>query len=278
MSLRGIAEETLRIVDAGCYDAAGQRIDIGEAQRAAVAGTRLLRPLDLERLIAEGHPENRFTRTTIAVTREKAQQAARRLAQDEGVDDPVVLNFASARNVGGGFLRGAKAQEEDVVRSSGLYRCLETQPEYYAANRGNSSLLYTDHIIYSPRVPFFREADRELLPAPFLASVITAPAPNAGEHLRALPAGHDELRITLRRRAAYVLATAEANRHSVLVLGAWGCGVFRNDPAQVADAFLAHLESPRFRSSFTRVDFAVFDPSPGLATFCAFEARATGSK
>jgi uncharacterized protein (TIGR02452 family) len=274
MSLRGIAEETLRILDLGFYESAGQRVEIGDAQRTAIAGTRLLRPADLERLLALGPPERVFDRTTIAVTREKTQQAARRLVHQEGVDDVVVLNFASARNVGGGFLGGARAQEEDVVRSSGLYRCLETQPEYYAENRACSSLLYTDHIIYSPRVPFFRENDRDLLPTPFLASVITAPAPNAGAHLRAAPDGRQELEVTLRRRVAYVLATAEMSGHSTLVLGAWGGGVFRNDPVQIADSFVEHLESPRFRASFARVEFAIYDSSASLATVRAFEARA----
>jgi uncharacterized protein (TIGR02452 family) len=86
----------------------------------------------------------------------KPSEQTPRLVQEEGVDDPVVLNFASARNVGGGFLNGARAQEEDLARSCGLFRCLETQPEYYEVNRRTASLLYTDHIIYSPRVPWFR--------------------------------------------------------------------------------------------------------------------------
>ena len=276
MSLRHLAEETLRISDTGFYELDGRRIEIGDAQRAAVQGTRLLRPSELERLVAGGAPEHRFERTEITVTQEKTQQAARRAAHD-GVEDVLLLNFASARNVGGGFLNGARAQEEDVVRSSGLYRCLETQPEYYTANRATPSTLYTDHLIYSPRVPFFRDAGPELLPTPFLASVITAPAPNAGEYLRKETGGKPELRATLVRRAAYVLAAAEAYRHSALVLGAWGCGVFRNDASEVADAFFSHLESPRFRSSFARVDFAVFDPSPNLVNFHAFESRVSGS-
>jgi uncharacterized protein (TIGR02452 family) len=274
-SLRNLAEETLGILDAGFYELQGKRIEIGDAQRAAVAGTRLFRPSELEQLVAGGPSEKTVGHTKIAVTREKTQQAARRLAEDEGLDDVVLLNFASARNVGGGFLNGARAQEEDVVRSGGLYRCLETQPDYYAQNRRLSSPLYTDHIIYSPRVPFFRGAGPELLPAAFLASVITAPAPNAGEYLRRARDGHEELREALFRRVSYVLAVAEAHRHSALVLGAWGCGVFRNEPDQVADAFFTHLESDRFRSSFARVDFAVFDASPNQANFRAFEARAS---
>ena len=77
--------------------------------------------------------------------------------------------------------------------------------------------------------------------------------------------------------ASFILATAEAYGHSTLILGAWGCGVFRNNPDHVADAFLAHLESPRFRSSFARVDFAVFEGSANLENFRAFEARVSAS-
>src|SRR5262249_60941792 len=104
--------------------------------------------------------------------------AARRLYEDEGEQNAVALNFASARNPGGGFLGGAKAQEEDLARRSALYACLLTQRPYYDANRAERSLLYTDHIIYSPSVPFFRDRALDLVESPFCASIITAPAPN----------------------------------------------------------------------------------------------------
>jgi len=67
----------------------------------------------------------------------------------------VALNFASAKNPGGGFLGGAKALEEDMARASALYHCLLRQSEYYTINRAGNSMLCTDHI-YSPLVPFFR--------------------------------------------------------------------------------------------------------------------------
>src|SRR6185312_12808515 len=93
----------------------------------------------------------------------------------------VALNFASAKNPGGGFLGGAKAQEEDLCRCSALYTCQLTQSAYYEVNRATSSMLYTDNIIYSPDVPFFRDDRLQLLDEPFTVSIITAPAPNAGQ-------------------------------------------------------------------------------------------------
>jgi uncharacterized protein (TIGR02452 family) len=61
----------------------------------------------------------------------------------------------------------------------------------------------------------------------------------------------------LRRRAARVLAVAAAHRHRRLVLGAWGCGVFGNDPTMVAEAFAAALE----RYPMEHVVFAVLGPN-----------------
>lgn len=176
-----IARETLDVQDRGSYATAAGIQEFGAAQRAAVAGTCLFRPAELASLVTRGAPGSaERPEPTFAVTDERTQDAARRLVHEEGATDLVLLNFASARNVGGGFLTGARAQEEDLARSSGLYRCLETQREYYDVNRQTHSLLYTDHIIYSPGVPWFRAGTREFIPRPFCAAVITAPAPTRG--------------------------------------------------------------------------------------------------
>jgi uncharacterized protein (TIGR02452 family) len=192
------------------------------------------------------------------------------LVVDEELDDLAVLNFASARKVGGGFLRGAKAQEEDLVRSCGLYRCLEAQPDYYQANQSCESMLYTDHIIYSPGVPWFRSENGDLLKKPFLASIITAPAPNAKEYLKKNPGGRKAIRDTLERRARYVLSIARDNGHRSLLLGAWGCGVFGNNPHEVARVFMSLLKSKSFKGQFERVEFAVFDRTPNRDVYQAF--------
>jgi uncharacterized protein (TIGR02452 family) len=205
------------------------------------------------------------------VTPESTQVAARRLVEDEGVEDLVLLNFASAKNAGGGFINGARAQEEDLARCSALYPCLRAAPDYYEANRDpDVDALYTDHMIWSPSVPFFRVQNRDLLDRAFMASVITAPAPNAGVH-RQRGGGESEVADVLRRRAGYVLALAEARGHTNLLLGAWGCGVFRNDPERVADAFGCWLEDDRFAGRFAQVCFAILDR--GGATRAAFERR-----
>jgi len=205
----------------------------------------------------------------IEVSAETTAAAARRLFT-EGTA-VAALNFASAKNPGGGFLGGAKAQEEDLARCSALYPCLLTQRAYYDENRACESMLYTDHIIYAPSVPFFRDDRLDLVEEPYLCSMITAPAPNAGEALRRDPGARPAISRALARRAAKVLAVAAAEQERCLVLGAWGCGVFRNDPAEVAAVFAAALAGPRFAGAFDRIVFAIHDRTPTRATLTAFQ-------
>jgi len=202
--------------------------------------------------------------TKISVTEETTAAAARRLA-----GDVALLNFASARNVGGGFLNGARAQEEDLCRKSALYPSLLTQRAYYDANRAEPSALYTDHMIYSPRVPFFRDEDLALVPA-MEASVLTAPAPNAGALRR-----DDErklLRETFVRRIERALTVFARHGHSRIVLGAWGCGAFQNDPVVVAELFDNALRGA-FAGVFAEVVFAIYDRQRSQPCLSAFRAR-----
>ncbi|MEM7345257.1 MAG: TIGR02452 family protein [Chloroflexota bacterium] len=273
MSLKNIAQETLQILNSGSYtNSEGATVDFLPQQQAAVNGTVLYTPAQADNLL--GYPDScAGSSPAIEVTDETTQVAAKRLAQAEGRSDVVLLNYASARNPGGGFINGAKAQEEDLVRCSGLYPCLLTQPAYYEYNRRQKSLLYSDHIIYAPNVPWFRTHSQDLLAQIFLASVITAPAPNAGEVLRRDANAWPEIEATLRHRAGLVLAIARDKGHRTLLLGAWGCGVFRNQPAMVADAFGTWLTSPEFTGCFDRVVFAVYDPTKQQETLKAFQAR-----
>ncbi len=274
MSLKGIAKATLDILDTGTYTPPGGRpVSIAAALSAAVAGTTTFTPAQVAALL--DRPGGTGGMPVITAVAARTQEAAHRLVVEEGLTDLVLLNFASARNPGGGFIRGAKAQEEDLARCSGLYACLMPQRTYYAQNEpapGDpvGGMLYTDHIIHSPGVPFFRLKNRDLLDAPFRASVITAPAPNATQALRRDPTALPLIEAALRRRAGGVLAVAEARGHRSLLLGAWGCGVFGNPPVLVASAFADWLASPRFAGAFDRVEFAVFEPVRGRDTLAPF--------
>lgn len=261
-----LAAHTLALIERGEYQApSGKTVVIADAVRAMASGTVTYAPEALAALsatAASGGHETRFE-----VTGETTLAAAARLVA-EG-EQPLALNFASARNPGGGFLQGSRAQEESLARSSALYASLLLGRTFYDANRTCESCLYTDAMIYSPAVPVFRDDDGALLEAPFPVSFLTAPAANAG----ALRAGERALLgSTMLRRTGLVLAVAAAQRHRSLVLGAWGCGVFENDPQQVAGWFAAHLgEGGAFAGVFARIVFAVHDHLPGAPTRRAFE-------
>jgi len=262
------ARETLAICEAGFYSApSGRVVQIAETLRQAVSRTVLLSqetPLD------HGTPAPSIA-TSFSVTAETAIEALRRMAKDP-MGHLACLNFASAKNPGGGFLGGAEAQEESLARSSGLYPCLLAAPGYYEGNRGCRTTLYLDLAIWSPGVPFFRDDSGALLEEPVLASVITAPAPNAGAVARNEPHRIPEIEPTLRRRGAFVLAIAAAHGVRRLVLGAWGCGVFRNDPKMVARAFGdLLLGSGRFAGVFDEVVFAIYDRSADQSALKPFE-------
>ncbi len=277
MSLAGVAKETLAILERGSYTApSGQTVFLKSAVDRAVSGTVLHRPAQLEALLAARVRDGvapAAARPRLEVTAETTAEAGRRLIEAEAEGRVVALNFASARNPAGGFLGGAVAQEEDLARASALYPCLLTQREFYEVHRAERSLLYTDQMIYSPDVPFFRGRKRELLEAPFSLSIITAPAPNAGEVLRKDPAAGPQVAAVLDSRVAKVLVVAAEHQHRCLVLGAWGCGVFRNEPAAVADAFGRWLEHPAFAGVFDRVVFAIHDRHSEQPTLRAFAGR-----
>ncbi|MDX1933888.1 MAG: TIGR02452 family protein [Capsulimonadales bacterium] len=259
MSLSELAEENLGLFKAGSYLApSGRPVTFADALSAACLGTILYSPETLEDLLAK-RTEGEGSVPSLEITGETTGQALRRLVVDEEVAGVVALNFASARNPGGGFLTGAKSQEEDLCRASVLYPCLLRQPAYYDANRARRSALYTDHVIYSPEVPFLRDEQRRLLEVPFNASFITAPAPNAGAVLKNSPQEAPLLAPTFARRIRYVLTVAAAHRHRTVVLGAWGCGAFRNDPDQVAPIFRDAVRDRRFAGAFDRILFAIYD-------------------
>ncbi len=261
-----LAEETLRVIAQGGYTAAhGQAVSLTDSVAAAKAGSRLYELDVAERALPAARHATKFS-----VMAETTCEAIARLARPGG--SLAALNFASARNPGGGFLGGAQAQEEALARSSALYPCLLMQPSYYEQNRAHRSALYLDLAIYSPLVPFFRADDGTLLSSPALCSVITAPAPNAGAVHDNQPGDIALIAPTLRRRMDMVLAIAAAENIDCLILGAWGCGVFRNDPALVAANFAELLlGNGRFAGIFSEVVFAIYDRTPARAVLGAFQ-------
>ncbi|MGW4895624.1 TIGR02452 family protein [Kitasatospora sp. NPDC004240] len=272
--LHHVAVVNEEIAERGSYrTTGGASVEVGERLAAARAGTVSYAPAALDALIRERAPGPGPGPASVEVTAEGSIQAAGRLVaagERAGSAGRIgVLNFASARNPGGGYLRGARAQEEDICRSALLYTCLLEAPDYYEAHRASTDLRYSHRVIVSPDVPVIRDSRGELLEQPYPVTFLTSPAPNAGQLERR--SARVDVREVLAERALRVLAAAARHEVRELVLGAWGCGVFRNDPAQVAEAFEGALAA--YGAAFDRVVFAVWDRTPVSANRAAFEAR-----
>lgn len=255
ISNRAAGRETLEICEKGFYEFEGEKVDISEAQKFAMNNSVLYTPDGIysQLPVREQFPTFETQYEFCCCT---TLEAAFRLAPE---GDVAVLNFASAKNAGGGFLNGAQAQEESIARSSGLYPC-QTQPscfDYYTKNRlAEKNLLYTHHVIYSPKVPVFRSDDRQLLPKFYTSSIITCPAINGGSRRRVQD--QDLVDRIFYERAERVLAVAFHHSHEILILGAWGCGVFRNHVIEVARLFRRLLiEEDKYKNVFKKVVFAI---------------------
>jgi len=255
-----IAEDTLRIVGAGFYvNTHGASVLIRHEQLRCVTNSIHYTEALLEEInagvsatLSQASPVSTVFNVWDCTTLE----AASALVQ-QGVTDVLALNFASAKNPGGGFLNGAQAQEESLARSSGLYPSLVRHMEMYNTNRRYTSCLYTDQMIYSPKVPVFKNDDGTLLDAPYQLSFITAPAVNAGVIQQNEPDSLSQIEPVMLSRIDKLLSVAVLHGHKTLLLGAWGCGVFKNDPKDVAAYFAKHLLHGRFANYFDRVVFAV---------------------
>ena len=183
-----------------------------------------------------------------------------------------VLNFASSTNPGGGVTKGSTAQEECLCRCSNLYLTLYQEKcirEYYNINKKYMSNLGSDAIIYSRNVYVFKDKDYNMLPVKdrFYVDVLTCAAPNLRENPRNqynTDASEEKLTLTDEelynihvKRARNILNVAIKNEDDYLILGAFGCGAFRNNPEIVAKAYKDVLQD--YMYCFKVIDFAIID-------------------
>lgn len=272
-----IAWETVDILNNGSYtNPGGKEVVIEESLQYAADHSVLYRPEDFEQVFMERDRKAPHYDCSIEVTGESTFAAAYRLVVKEKLDNVCCLNFASAKNPGGGFLSGAHAQEEALARASGLYRCLEPQREMYQTNRNCGTCLYTDNMIYSPLVPVFRNDRDALLDDYYTVSVITAPAVNAGAVKDNEPQNIGRIKPVMLSRMEKLLSVAIAHQQTTLILGAWGCGVFRNNKEEVAAWFASFLQADdRFRHAFSKIVFAVYDNTEKQETINTFRKNIT---
>lgn len=197
-----------------------------------------------------------------------------------------VLNFASATNPGGGVIHGSSAQEESICRCSTLYPCLDNEEmhrRFYMPHREANDPLYNDDIIFTPGVKVFKSDSNfpELLQESewWDVDVITCAAPN----LRNVPGNmmnpdagssraeisYEGLRELLSTRIKRIFDVAIMNEAEVLILGAFGCGAFRNPPKLVAKVFAEYTKE--LRTCFDVIEYAVFHVEYERANYEAFE-------
>lgn len=197
-----------------------------------------------------------------------------------------VLNFASATNPGGGVTRGSSAQEEAICRCSTLYFSLIEQSMwkgFYTPHRAQRDPLHNDDCIYTPGVVVIKTdtATPQALPPEdwYTVNVLTCAAPNLreqpsnpmndGDGARGVQIEKQELRQLHEKRMRRILSIVAAEGNEVMILGAFGCGAFRNPPEIVAEAMRTVIQE--YRSFFEAVEFAVYCPPRDDSNYRVFE-------
>lgn len=255
-----IAEENIAIFAARSYTSpSGSRVDLGSAINHCLQTQRTFNPKTSYRLPrrAKAHA------ISIEVTQETTTAASHRLAVNLALRT-AALNFANCLHVGGGFLSGAIAQEEAICRSSVLYSLLSEQPEMYDEScKHTNGYLFQDYIIFSPDVPVIRDDQYDLLDRWFPVSFITAAAPD----LRHRAIAPHRVRAALDSRIRKIVQCAVQQGAQAIVLGAFGCGAFRNDPRDVAQIFKKVLVDENLATFFEKVVFAVYERDDNYGVF-----------
>lgn len=211
--------------------------------------------------------EARFADTKYIVNKLRSFEAAEDFLDVAPNKKVAVLNFASAKNPGGGVANGASAQEECLCRVSSLYNVISNdkfKKDFYDYHKSRPGTIYSSRLIYSPDIVIIKDDDGELLSKPYKVDVITCAAPNLNSHSNEKYSGDrggstltdDQLYNIQAARCTNMINAAAQHGVEVLVLGAFGCGVFKNNPEIVAKAMKFALETSHYK--FDRVIFPIY--------------------
>ena len=191
--------------------------------------------------------------------------SASKKLQEEGYH-PAVLNMASRRNPGGGVQTGAGAQEENLFRRSNLFQSLY-QFAPFADKYGLRKSKYQYPLdrnfggIYTPDATVFRGTEQDgypLLDEAYRMSFITV----AGINRPALESPEriaPELVDPVKNKIRTIFRIGLLHGHDSLVLGALGCGAFRNPPSHIARLFHEVMQEPEFKNKYHLLFFAILD-------------------
>lgn len=217
-----------------------------------------------DKLVTTFHIPTINSNTIIKVVNLDCLLAAEKLLK-EGYH-PAVLNMASRQNPGGGVQTGAGAQEENLFRRTNLFQSL-FQFVPYAEKYGvrKSRLQYPlDRNyggIYTPDATVFRGTEQmgyPLLDNPFQMSFIAV----AGINRPALASPEKiapDLVEPVKDKMRTIFRIGLLHHHDSLVLGALGCGAFRNPPAHIARLFHEVMEEEEFKNKYKLLVFAILD-------------------
>lgn len=269
-----ILEETLDIFERGYYTAGGGRVGLRTTAQERLQA-RVFLPDEIKTLISDGGKDPRSAADARCGYECRNEDSFAPVLREPEGSPWLVLNFANPVNIGGGVRRGARAQEEDLCRKSSLLLSLESgnAAPYYAYNRALDTYMGSDAVIISPQVEIIRGADGELLEKSVLCAVMTCAAPCITYGTEGM--SRDEYKEMFYRRILGMLTVAAACGYRRLVLGAFGCGAFRNDGALVSDLFARALREMRFDGKtaddiFEKISFAVLSRSPDQYNFKQF--------
>lgn len=171
-----------------------------------------------------------------------------------------VLNFANPQYPGGGVSKGAVAQEECLCRCSNLYLCLSAPnifEDYYFYHKKYTNHLFSDRLIYTKDVVVFK--DESEVPALlsrdewFFVDVITCAAP----YIAKIDIDNTSLKSLFKSRIKNIFEAAIDNGVEVIILGAFGCGAFKNPPEVVAEAFHEVIDENGYADNFKKIVFAI---------------------
>lgn len=240
--------------------------ELSESIMASISGTRLYSPEEMLK-----NSDKRYANTEISVSKSRTFEAAFRLHTDYPEMKIGVLNFASAVHPGGGVQKGCSAQEESLCRCSTLFPVLDTsylRKNYYDFNKSQNNRANTDAVIFTPGIYVVKSdtSNPERLEAEKRVSVdvLTVAAPD----LREIYIDDARLLNLHLSRAKRILGVAAENGIDILVLGAFGCGAFGNNPYVVAKAYKEVL--PEFDGFFKAIEFAIYCSSYEMNNFTAF--------
>lgn len=205
----------------------------------------------------EVQPLENEERCLIEIRNESTMKGAYRMSVIEGKKNVCALNFANAFTPGGGVLYGSRAQEESLCRSCALYYSLiqENPSQFYDFHNQNSEQFgaaATNSLIFTPNCPAWK-VDEKLLDQPFLTSFISAAAIDNSFHEKT----RDEARVIHDERIKRIIDCAIVNGVKNIVLGAFGCGAFHNNPVDISQSFKKVLIDDGKRFYFESISFSI---------------------